>query len=101
MSTNMLTKTKIGPLKPDELAEWADLVFVAVQTPHQPEYEGVTRLPKTREDFSYAYLSDAVLSVKQAKLVVVISTVLPGTMDRFDKLGYLHESGAGPDRLLS
>ena len=65
------------------LADWADLIFVAVQTPHQPEYEGVTRLPDTRADFDYTHLESAVLSVSHsAAPVVVISTVLPGTMDR-------------------
>lgn len=96
----LLMSSKISLVEPEELSRWADIIFVAVQTPHQPEYEGTTRLPETRADFDYGYLADAVLAVKQAKLVAVISTVLPGTMHRFDQLGYLHESGAGPDRLL-
>lgn len=98
----LLSKTKLQFLQPDEIADWADLVFVAVQTPHQPQFEGATRLPEERADFDYGYLADAVLSVKHAKLVVVISTVLPGTMERFDKLGYLHvnERTDRADRLL-
>ena len=98
----LLSKTKLKWGDPDELAAWADLVFVAVQTPHQPKYEGATRLPDDRADFEYGHLADAVQSVKQAKLVVVISTVLPGTMERFDRLGYLHldEVTDRPSRLL-
>jgi UDPglucose 6-dehydrogenase len=98
----LLSHTRIKQDDPARLAEWADLAFIAVQTPHQPKYEGVTRLPETREDFDYGYLADAVQSVKGAKLVVVISTVLPGTMDRFDKLGYLHvnELTDRADRLI-
>lgn len=63
-----------------------DLVFVAVQTPHGPEYEGVTRIPDTRADFDYSYLTTAVKQLADAiddrPPLVVISTVLPGTIDR-------------------
>ena len=31
----------------------SDIVFLAVQTPHDPLYEGVTRIPETRVDFEY------------------------------------------------
>lgn len=68
----------------------ADLLFVAVQTPHAPEYEGVTPIPSTRADFDYTYLCQAVESLCATlaaqggtKDVVVISTVLPGTMARY------------------
>jgi UDPglucose 6-dehydrogenase len=67
---------------PEEIVAWADIVFVAVQTPHQPEFEGVTRLTQERADFDYGWLKQAVRSVSDARLVVVISTVLPGTMER-------------------
>jgi UDPglucose 6-dehydrogenase len=77
----LLNHNQILLAKPDKIAEWADLVFVAVQTPHQPEYEGTTRLPDTRANFDYNALARAVYTVREAKLIVVISTVLPGTMD--------------------
>jgi UDPglucose 6-dehydrogenase len=57
-------------------------VLVAVQTPHQPQYEGVTRLPDSRADFDYTHLRAAVQRVAAARLVVVVSTVLPGTCER-------------------
>lgn len=67
----------------------ADVVFVAVQTPHQPEFEGLNRMPDRRVDFSYDALKEAVTGVvKEAAalekrvVVVVISTCLPGTCDR-------------------
>ena len=77
-----------------------DIIFVAVQTPHQPAYEGVTRLTNDRADFDYTYLQSACESLAQAygekakfhgPTVVVISTVLPGTMDKVVKpaLGHL------------
>lgn len=77
----LLNVSRIVMETPNELAEWADLIFVAVQTPHQPEYEGITRLPETRADFDYDYLCQALVSVDDAQCpVVVISTVLPGTL---------------------
>ena len=69
-----------------ELANSVDLLFVAVQTPHDPAYEGITRRPETNKDFDYAYLRAAVAEVSAAVtkplVLVVISTVLPGTMRR-------------------
>lgn len=64
----------------DELCKWADIVFCAVQTPHDPAYEGTTRLPDDRKDFDYSYLIEAVKQVHDVNLVV-ISTCLPGTFD--------------------
>ena len=84
--------------KPEQIVKWADIVFVAVQTPHQPQFEGTTRLADERADFDYGYLWNAVASVSNAKLIVVISTALPGTIQRelFDD----PDLGIGPDRLL-
>ena len=59
------------------------MIFVAVQTPHQPEFEGITRLPDERADFEYGHLWEALSSLDSVKCpIVVISTVLPGTMQR-------------------
>src|SRR5689334_7298047 len=46
----------------DVVAE-CDLVFVAVQTPHEPRFEGVTPLPEDRADFDYSHLKVAVAGV--------------------------------------
>ena len=88
----MLDVTRITMEPPEKLSEWADLIFVAVQTPHQRKYEGVTQLPKTRADFDYSYLDSAIQSVWLSEApIVVISTVLPGTMERLNKnLGVLY-----------
>jgi UDPglucose 6-dehydrogenase len=64
-----------------------DIVFVAVQTPHDPDYDGskpITHLPN--KDFDYTTVK-AVLNQINAwatpnQLVVLISTVLPGTVRR-------------------
>jgi UDPglucose 6-dehydrogenase len=64
-----------------------DVIFVAVQTPHDPIYDGsqpITHLPN--KDFDYTIvnqvLADINQYVTQDQLVVLISTVLPGTTRR-------------------
>jgi UDPglucose 6-dehydrogenase len=73
----------------DEAVIHADLVLIAVQTPHQPEFEGVTRMPCVRRDFDYTALraavkaaADSALRLKKPIVIDVISTVLPGTCER-------------------
>jgi len=60
-----------------------DFVFVCVQTPHGPEYEGVTPMPEERRDFDYTTLASCVDSLAEfipaGVPVVIVSTVLPGT----------------------
>jgi UDPglucose 6-dehydrogenase len=64
----------------------SDLVFVAVQTPHNPTYEGATRIPEERVDFDYTYLRTAMMDISavctRPTPVIIISTVLPGTLRR-------------------
>lgn len=70
---------------PNTLAETCtdvDLIFIAVQTPHAPEYEGITDMPDETAPFDLTYLRDA---VHQADMlsdpgipIVIVSTVLPG-----------------------
>ena len=63
----------------------SDIVFIAVPTPHQPQYGGnlpTTHLPN--QDFDYQYLKSAITATVQSAptkaLIVNISTVLPGTL---------------------
>lgn len=72
-----------------EVVENSDIVFLAIQTPHLPEYEGSDVLPDDRRDFSYDYLKSGLAEVakacaecKQETVVAVISTCLPGTFER-------------------
>jgi len=78
---------KILPIK--DVAGRSDIIFIAVQTPHAEKYEGITRLPDERKDFDYSYLKESVIQlseelnkIKRHKIVVIISTVLPGTIER-------------------
>ena len=64
-----------------------DIVFVAVPTPHDPAYGGstpITHLPS--KDFDYATVKKALTDINEFvnkdQLVVLISTVLPGTVRR-------------------
>jgi UDPglucose 6-dehydrogenase len=76
------SRLRFGSLQ--TVVEHGDLVFVAVQTPHDARFEGITRLPQERVDFDYRYLIDAVKGISAAaktpKEVIIISTVLPGTI---------------------
>lgn len=62
-----------------------DLIFVAVPTPHDPMYDGstpITNLPP--KDFDYSIVQTVLKEINQhttfGQLVVLISTVLPGTV---------------------
>lgn len=73
----------------------SEIIFVAVQTPHPPELDGAVRFHHARKDFDYTYLTVALQEVAKAiarpvslaramspdrrKVVVIVSTVLPGT----------------------
>jgi UDPglucose 6-dehydrogenase len=64
-----------------------DIIFVAAPTPHDPQYDGkapTSHLPN--KDFDYTIVIDILTQVnavaKPEQLVVLISTVLPGTTRR-------------------
>jgi UDPglucose 6-dehydrogenase len=64
-----------------------DLVFIAVQTPHDPVYGGDQPITHLRnKDFNYTIVNDVLRQVNAVatpeQLVVLISTVLPGTTRR-------------------
>src|SRR5262245_19204983 len=70
-----------------ELVMHSEIIFVAIQTPHEERYEGITRLPGERKDFIYRWLiaglrelSKQIAELGEDRIVVVISTVLPGTI---------------------
>jgi len=72
----------------DTVVKESSIIFVPVQTPHDPLYEGATRIPKSRVDFNYDALVSAMNSISESvekygeeKIVVIISTVLPGTVE--------------------
>lgn len=84
----LLGKTNIKALSMCDVVKFSDIIFVSVQTPHLPKYEGISRIPEERIDFDYSFLkssmkslSDSIQKNGEEKIVVIISTVLPGTFD--------------------
>lgn len=64
-----------------------DIVFVAVQTPHDPVYGGAEPITHLKnKDFDYSIVKQVLTEINQYatkdQLVVLISTVLPGTTRR-------------------
>jgi UDPglucose 6-dehydrogenase len=87
-TSQLLNNHNISFTSLNEVIESSEIIFVPIQTPHDPLYDGVTRLPDTRVDFDYSYLVDGLKQISQVldnlqeeKIVVVISTVLPGTIE--------------------
>ena len=67
--------------------EGKQLIFIAVQTPHDPIYGGDQPITHLRnKDFDYTIVNDVLKQVNKfatpEQLVVLISTVLPGTTRR-------------------
>ena len=84
-----LDKSKIEIKSVEEVVKHSDIIFVPIQTPHDPQFEGTTRIPDERKDFDYTYLKNGLVDLdielekqKKEAVVVVISTVLPGTIRR-------------------
>ena len=85
----MLKGTRLEVLPLADVLRRSEIVFVPVQTPHDPLYEGTTKLPDTTADFDYTYLKDACRAISaeldklgEDRIIVIISTVLPGTIER-------------------
>lgn len=83
-STKLFLHHSIG-----EVVANSEIIFLPIQTPHDPKYEGVTRLPEDRKDFDYTYLREAISVLatvckaqKVSRTIVTISTCLPGTFSR-------------------
>ena len=84
-----LDKSKIEIKSLEEVVGESEIIFVPIQTPHGEKFEGTTRIPEEREDFDYTYLkkgikdlADEIEKQGEDKIVIVISTVLPGTIRR-------------------
>jgi len=71
----------------EEVCKDRELIFIAVPTPHHPDYDGrypTSHLPN--KDFDYSIVNNVLDEVNKFvnkdQLVVLISTVLPGTIRR-------------------
>ena len=80
----------------EDLVANSDIIFVPIQTPHDPRFEGTTRLTDERADFDYSWLKSGISLLNnhmerldRFPIVVIISTVLPGTIEK-EILGVLN-----------
>jgi UDPglucose 6-dehydrogenase len=87
LAPELLEKHSVVWSSVNELVINSDIIFVPIQTPHDTKYEGATRLPDERVDFDYSYLKAGIKTLAGEiesqgvdKIVVIISTVLPGTI---------------------
>lgn len=71
----------------EDVCKHGEIIFIAVPTPHHPDYDGrypTSHLPN--RDFEYSIVKDVLEKVNEYttkdQLVVLISTVLPGTIRR-------------------
>ena len=87
-----LSKSKIKVVPISNVVEHSEIIFVPIQTPHGEKFEGVTRIPDQRENFDYSFLIKGITDLsneieKQGKdkIVIIISTVLPGTIRKYIK----------------
>lgn len=90
----LLSKTNLEVTSLEGVIDHSEILFVAVQTPHDPKFEGITRLTDERKDFDYSYLVNAVRDISNIldkknidKIVIIISTVLPQTIEEKVKHG--------------
>ena len=88
----LLNNSKIELKSIEQIVKESDIIFVPIQTPHEEKYEGITRIPKERADFNYEYLKNGLSELTEEierqgvdKTVVIISTVLPGTIRKHIK----------------
>jgi UDPglucose 6-dehydrogenase len=83
----VLKDTTVEQVGFNEVCRDKDIILIAVPTPHDPEYDGrapTSHLPP--KDFDYSIAKDVVskvdAKVTNNTLIVLISTVLPGTVRR-------------------
>jgi len=69
---------------------FGDIIFVAIQTPHDRHFGGQCPIPDERKDFDYTWLINCITEINkilceinQKKIVIIISTVLPGTLRKY------------------
>lgn len=74
----------------EECLNFGEIIFVAIQTPHNQRYGGSCPIPDERIDFDYTWLINCIKdinrilnNINQQKIIIIISTVLPGTLRKY------------------
>tara|TARA_Y100000590_G_scaffold468603_1_gene652006 strand:- start:404 stop:1681 length:1278 start_codon:yes stop_codon:yes gene_type:complete len=80
---------KINFVNLEEVLINSEIIFVAVQTPHNKLFEGITPISNKKNDFNYKFLIKSIKNISLildnlniSRPIVIISTVLPGTIRR-------------------
>lgn len=83
----LLQHTRIEMLPVEQVVRRSEILFVTIQTPHEPKFEGVTRLTDETRDFDYTHLREGMKAISAAveaggqdRIIIIVSTVLPGTI---------------------
>ena len=71
----------------EDVCKYGEIIFIAVPTPHHPDYDGSQPTSHLEpKDFDYSIVKNILTEINQyttkEQLVVLISTVLPGTTRR-------------------
>lgn len=74
----------------EEVVKKSEIIFVAIQTPHQKKFEGDIPIPEDRADFNYDWIINCITelskimdNMNETRIVTIISTVLPGTLRKY------------------
>ena len=74
----------------EEVIKKSEIIFVAIQTPHQRKFEGDIPIPEDRADFNYDWIINCITelskimdNMNETRIVTIISTVLPGTLRKY------------------
>jgi UDPglucose 6-dehydrogenase len=90
-NTDMLKNSKMKFAdNMEDVVNHSDIIFIAIQTPHQNRFEGHIPIPEERADFDYSWLITCITELSKimdnrtdTKIVTIISTVLPGTLRKY------------------
>ena len=61
-----LPKTNLKIVNIDALVKNSEIIFVPIQTPHDPLYEGITKIPTKRIDFDYSFLKKGIKELSES-----------------------------------
>ncbi len=74
----------------EDCINFSELIFVAIQTPHNEKFGGSCPIPDERCDFDYTWLIKCMKDINSIvennndnKIIIIISTVLPGTLRKY------------------
>jgi len=74
---------------PKEVINACKIIFITVQTPSKKQFNGDTIIKNNNSDYSYKNIIDVIKYINKSKFtkvdVVLVSTIIPGTYDKYLK----------------